>query len=152
MRGIGYTFVVALPGAFAAAFWTLALRFSGTPGALVARLRFPGGTTGLRALGVLLAVLGQLYVALVFAAFVLRSTAHHLYGISGWVKWLAWSVSFVVATAPPLIAALDWARQPARATEWLAARISWPLTVLGGLLLIFRPSTMRFGWGWVPHL
>jgi hypothetical protein len=150
MRGIGYTLVVALPGTFTAAAWTLALRVAGTPGALVARPRIPGISIGLRFLGLLLAVGGQLYVALVFAAFILRSAAHHLQGISGWGQWLPWTVCFVVATAPPLIAMLDWARQPERATQYLAARITWPLTVLGAFLFILRPSLMRLGWGWVP--
>ena len=150
MRGIGYTLVVALPGTFTAAAWTLALRVAGAPGALVARPRIPGITTGLRILGVLLAVSGQLYVALAFAAFILRSAAHHLQGIPGWGQWLPWAVCFTVATAPPLIAMLDWARQPERATQYLAARITWPLTVLGASLFILRPTVMRLGWAWVP--
>ena len=150
MRGIGYTLIVALPGTFAAAAWTLALRVAAAPGALLARPRIRVVSSGLRILGVLLSIGGQLYVALVFAAFILRSATHHLHGVSGWGRYLPWTVCFLVATAPPLIAMLDWGRQPERATQYTAARITWPLTVLGAGLFILHPSIMRLAWAWVP--
>jgi hypothetical protein len=152
MRGIGYTLVVALPGTFCAAAWSLALRVAAAPGALLARPRIPVVSPGLRAVGVLLSLAGQLYVALIFTAFILRSATHHLHGLSGYWRWLPWTVCFVVATAPPLIAMLDWGRQSERATQYLAARITWPLTVLGAALFIWHPAIMRLAWGWVPVL
>ncbi len=152
MHGLAYLFVVALPGSIAAALWTLALRVAGSPGSLVARLSSVCGGSGFRVLGLVLAVLGQLYVALAFAAFVVRSTAHHTPGMAAWARWLTWTVSVIVASAPPLIAALDWARQPPKATQCLAAQITWPLTILGALLFALYPAALRLGWAWVPRV
>jgi hypothetical protein len=150
VRGLGYIFVVALPGTFTAAFWSFVLRLAGLAGELVGRLAKAGGNTVLGAIGLLLAVAGQLYAALIFSAFILRSSANHLHGTHPWIYWLGWTVSGVVATAPPLIAALDWARQPTKATACTAARITWVLTILGAILFIKRPGVLLWAWGWVP--
>lgn len=152
MRGLAYLFVVALPGSIAAAVWTLALRLAGSPGSQLARISILGGSSGFRVLGLLLSVIGQLYAALAFTALIVRSTAHHTPDMATWARWLTWGVSLVVATAPPLIAALDWARQPSKATQCLAARITWPLTIVGALLFALYPAALRLGWAWVPRV
>lgn len=152
VRGLGYVFVVALPGTFTAAAWSFVLRIAGLPGELLGRVASASGSTVLKALGLLLAVTGQLYVALVFALFILRSSIHHLHGTHPWIYWLGWMVTGVVATAPPLIAALDWARQPAKATACTAARITFVLTIAGAILFVRRPALLEWAWGWVPYV
>ena len=150
VRGLGYIFVVALPGTFTAAAWSFVLRIAGLPGELLGRLANTSGSAVLGGIGLLLAVAGQLYAALIFAAFILRSSHHHLQGTHPWIYWLGWTVTGVVATAPPLIAALDWARQPSKATACKAARITWVLTIIVALLFVRRPEVVLWAWGWVP--
>jgi len=150
--GIGYTLVVAIPGMFGAAFWTLLLRLSGAPGELLAKgfrwARIPAAP----ALGYLLSLAGQLYVALCFTALLILASQHHLAGVYGVTYWVGWTVTFFVATAPPLIAAFDWARQPRLAVQHVSVWVTWPLTMIGYTLFMRRPEAMQLAWSWVPKL
>jgi hypothetical protein len=150
--GLGYTLVLSLPGAFAAALWTIPLAIGGTPGAWLTGWLRRRGLSGLAALGLGLTTLGQLYVALIFTAFIVRASSHHLAAVHGPGRWLAWTVGSLIAVAPPLVALLDWARDPGRQIQHSAVRATWVLTALGFVLFLSRPDLLRLGWGWVPQL
>jgi len=152
VSSLGYLFVMAIPGMFAAAFWTLAVGAGGVAGALMGRAGSRTGFWPLSVLGFLLAVAGQSYVAVSFAALMVRATWHHLAGIHGAWRWIGWTVAFLVGTAPPLIALFDWARQPARRLQHLAIRLTWPLTMLGFVALARHGGGAQWPWAWVPAL
>ena len=152
MPGLGYTLVLSLPGAFAAALWTIPLAIGGAPGAWLTGWIRRRGPREVAAVGYGLTILGQLYVALIFTAFIVRSSGHHLATVHGPGRWLGWTVSSVIAVAPPLVAMLDWARDSGREVQHTAVRATWVLTAVSFGVFLARPELLRLGWGWVPYL
>ena len=152
MPGLGYTLILSLPGAFAAALWTIPLAVGGAPGAWLTALLRRRGVAAFAPFGLLLTALGQLYVALIFTAFVVRSNSHHLAAVHGLGYWLGWTVGTVIAVGPRLVAVIDWARDPERQVQHSAARATLVLTALGFVLFLTHPTLLSLGWAWVPYL
>lgn len=152
MRTLGFALLLGFGGILAAAIYTFVIGLAGVPGALLsaaAAKRSPDGATPVW--GLLLTVAGQLYASLVFVALVIHLVESRLSGVTGLGKWVAWSVAFFVAVAPPVIALKDAARAVRRNVQHTATTLTAPLTALGFLLFQFFPALMNAGWGWVPH-
>jgi len=152
MPGLGYALVVGLPGTFTAVAWSLVLGLAGKPGSLVSAMLSALGARPLAWLGVVVSLAAQLYVALIFTVLVIRSASHHLAGVHGAGTWIAWPVAFLVALVPPLVGVLDWGRDPGKAVQHRAIKITAPLSALGFFLFLIRPDLMRLAWNWVPTI
>ena len=152
MPGLGYALVVGLPGTFTAVAWSLVLGLAGKPGGLLSAALTALGARPLAWFGLVVSLAAQLYVALIFTVLVIRSASHHLAGVHGAGKWIAWPVAFVVASVPPLVGVLDWGRDPGKAVQHRAIKITAPLTALGFFLFLVRPDLMRLAWDWVPTI
>jgi hypothetical protein len=153
MGAIGYAILLAFGGTLAAAIWTFVVGFGGAPGAiLTAAAMRRTGATSIPTWGLLLTVAGQLYVSLAFTAFVMQTTTSLLGDSAGLGKWLAWVVTFCVASLPPFIALKDAARAEIKNVQHGATTLTAPLAVIGFFVFLLVPSIRDAAWGWVPHL
>jgi hypothetical protein len=152
MPGLGYALVVGLPGTFTAVVWSLLVGLAGKPGGLLSAALTSLGARPLAWLGVVVGLVAQLYVALIFTVLVLRSATHHLANVHGPGRWIAWPVAFLVASVPSVVGVLDWGRDPARAVQHRAVKITAPLATLGSIAFLIRPALMRLAWDWVPTI
>jgi hypothetical protein len=152
MPGLGFALVVALPGTFTAVAWSLVLGLAGRPGGLLSAALTGLGARPLAWLGVVVSLVAQLYVALIFTVLVLRSASHHLGAVHGPGRWIAWPIAFVVASVPSLVGVLDWGRDPRKAVQHRAIKITAPLATLGSIAFLVRPGLMRLAWDWVPTI
>jgi hypothetical protein len=152
MPGLGFALVVGLPGTFTAVVWSVVVGVAGKPGSLLSVALTRLGARPLAWLGVVVSLGGQLYAALVFTVLVVRSASHHLAGVHGAGKWIAWTVAFLVASVPSLVGVLDWARDPRKAVQHRAIKITAPLSALGFVVFLIRPDLVRLAWDWVPTI
>jgi hypothetical protein len=151
MAAFGYAILLAMIGTLTGALWTFAVGLGGAPGAMLTELALQRkGNRLIPTWGLVLTVLGQAYVALAFVAFVLQTSQSRLAGQSGFGVWVAWIITFFVATAPATIALKDAAREQ-RNVQHGATVFTVPLVTLGFFVFLFAPTIMHAGWGWVPH-
>lgn len=152
MGSIGYAVLLAFVGTLGAAMWTFVVGLAGAPGALLTATAMQrSGATKIPTWGLLATVAGQLYVSLAFTAFVVQTTAAALQNSEGIGKWIAWLVTFFVASAPAFIALKDSARSGMRTVQHGATTLTAPLTAIGFFVFVFAPGVLEAGWGWVPH-
>jgi hypothetical protein len=152
MAAIGYALLLAMIGTFLGALWTFAVGLGGAPGAMLTELAMNRrGERVVPTWSLVLTVLGQSYVSLAWVAFVLQTSQSRLAGQSGFGVWVAWLVTFFVATGPATYALKDAAREQ-RNVQHGATVFTAPLTGTGFFVFLFAPIVMRAGWGWVPHL
>jgi len=130
------------------------LNLAGFPGALVA------GSPGRRSKGRLIfgsvvSALGQSYVYLAFAAFVVNWTmlAARRGDVSG---WLLWPISFLVVVVPMWVtlirARVEAQELPHASAQVEALHLTMLVALLGFFLFVFMPKAMRLGWAWVPYM
>ena len=152
MGAIGDIIFLALGGTLLAALFTFVLGFAGAPGAFLTALAMRRTGSQVTPLwGLLLTVAGQLYASLAFVAFIIQTTSSRLAGVAGFGTWIAWTVTFLVACAPALIALKDAARADVKTVQHDATAFTAPLTALGFLVFVLAPGVLRAGWGWIPH-
>lgn len=152
MSAIGYAILLGFAGTFAAALWTFVIGLAGAPGALLTAAAMRRIATSVIPIwGLLLTVAGQLYASLAFTAFILGTSSSVLANTTGFGKWVAWVVTFCVASAPALIALKDAARAEAKNVQHAATTLTAPLATVGFLVFLFAPRIRALAWGWIPH-
>jgi hypothetical protein len=130
------------------------VNLAGAPGALL------GGSPSARSksrffVGSLVSALGQSYVYLAFVAFVVNWTrlASHRGDVVGFVLW---PVSFLVCFVPIYMCLIrgrvEASEQGHANAQVEALHITVGLTLVGFFVFAFVPSTIRFGWPWIPYL
>lgn len=131
-------------------FASLAIGFGGTPGQLAAERVAPGNGAGLWACFAA-TVVGQLAVALAWAAFLAGSTANWLAAHPSGTPWALWVAAFLAAAVPAHWASQDdgalGGTMQADAAAWTAV-----LADLGFLGLVARPDVREALFGWLPVL
>lgn len=148
MGAIGYAILLGFGGTLAAVIWTFVLGIAGAPGALLtAGVMRRTGATAIPTWGLLITAAGQLYVSLAFAAFVMQTTSSVLADSGGLGKWVAWLVTFFVATSPGFMALKDAARHEEKNVQHFAPTFTAPLTVVRFFVFFFAPSIREAAWG-----
>jgi len=120
----------------------------------------PGGSPGARSksrfiVGSLVSALGQSYVYLAFVAFVVNWTklASHREDVVG---LFLWPVSFLVCFVPIYMCLIrgrvEASEQVDANAQVEALHITVLLTLVGFFVFTFVPSTIKFGWPWIPYL
>lgn len=151
MQAIGFAILLGMIGTFVGALYTFVIGFAGTPGAMLTEIAMRRAKTNLiPTWGLVLTLVGQLYMALAFVAFVVLTTKNHLFGMSGPVTWIAWVVAFYVSTVPGWAALKDSAQAERKNVQRGASAFTAPLSAIGFFLFVFFPSAAARGWPWVP--
>jgi len=143
-------FVFALVANF---LFPIVANIAGLPGALLALSDLR--SKGRRALGVIVAAIGQSYVYLAFVAFVVNWTMLAAKR-EDTIGFLLWPAAFL-AIFCPMANCLGHAQDEAKEAKFVNAQVAaLPLTILAGpigfFVFLFAPSVMRFGWGWLPYM
>lgn len=144
---------VALVGTGVAALFTFVLGFAGFPGRLVVALK---NTIAVVA-GTLLIILAQSYASLIFAAAVIGSARVVLENSTSVTKWAFWMLAVWLSFQPNMIAmrSILNERKPGELmteVDSIATGIACLINVLGAIAFAIFPSTVEWGWGWVPHV
>jgi hypothetical protein len=151
---IGLAILVGFIGTLAAALYTFVIGLAGAPAALLTAAmmeRKRRAPNQVPPLGIVITVASQLYVSLVFVAFVVVSIRSLLGTTSGIASWLVWLVAWWVASAPTSFAMRDAARVEVKNVQHWSMALTSPLTKVAFWLFVLLPSSMELGWGWVPH-
>ena len=100
----------------------------------------------------MLTAAGQLFVSLIWVAFVVESARSQTTG-SGVSPWPVWVAAWWVAGVPTWAAVKDAAqKQPhERTVQDGAIAITAPLAVAGFFVFFLFPPVSNAAWGWVPH-
>ena len=152
----GAVLLMGLGGSVVGRMWTFVIGLGGMPGVALtfkaAMETKPDEQLPLTIPALLITVLGQLYVALVWVAFVVESTRSLGAEYAGVGKWLLWTVAFWAASVPTMGAVRSAARTERKGVQHVATTLTLPLAAIGLLLFIFLPVVLEVAWGWVPHL
>jgi hypothetical protein len=152
LNNIILALLLGVGGFFAAALFTFVIGLAGAPGALLTAAVTRGKTgSEVPAWGVLLTALGQFAASLVWIAALYNSVHGWLDNGSGLGRFLVWVVALIIANAPLAVALKDAAREPNKNVQHVATTIASPLTLIASLVLLFVPSLLEKGFGWVPH-
>jgi len=141
-------------GALASFLSVFILNIAGLPGALMA------GTPGRRSKrrfvsGSIVSALGQSYVYLAFAAFIVNWTllAARRSDVAG---FLVWPFAFLAVLAPIWMnlirARVEHTEYKHASAQLEALHLTVLVTLLGFLVFALMPSVMEAGWGWVPYM
>mgnify|MGYP000748955416 CR=1 FL=1 len=146
--------ILGIGGLFLAAIYTFIIGFAGAPGSIISTIgekRFSNRLVWV--LGVILTIAGQTYIAMAFAVLVINFVRGHFVDVSGFQKWILWTIAFFVANAPASYAVKDayyaW-REQQNNPQHIAIFVTDGLTVIGFFLCLFVPRLIEVGWGWVP--
>lgn len=132
------------------------VNIAGLPGALVA------GKPGIRSKvkfrsGSIIASLGQTYIYLAYASFVISWSAIQINGGNA-NKYLVWIMTFLVIVIPvwkDFIRARIEDKQNNSSysnPQVEGLHLTVPLVLLGFFTLAFAPILMKLLWGWVPYV
>ena len=155
---IGYIVLYALGGTLRAATWTFFIGIAGAPGAFLAYKLAPHeswhhGSVGKGSIiGLLVCVIGQVYVALAFAALGIGLVRTLLANRPDLIGWIFWVVAFVISGLPALFAAKEAASKAEKKTQDVASVITLVLAEIGFFIFVLFPSLMRVGWAWMPYV
>lgn len=154
MKTLFAAVILIVFGLVASFLFVIVLNIAGLPGALLAGFS-DKRSKGRFILGSIVAAIGQSYVYLAFAAFVVNWTmlAAKREDIVG---FLLWPVAFL-AVFLPMLKNLGHARFEAREAKCTNAQVealhlTMLVTPIGFLVFAVAPSVMRFGWGWLPYM
>lgn len=153
MGALGFAIVLGFGGMLLAAVWTFVIGLAGAPGAVLAAMaNKSSGSERFPVWALVVTVSGQLYAALIFIVFVITTTERRVTSNDGVGAWVAWTVTFAVATAPAWIAAKDASKATPRTVQHVGTAFTAPLATAAFFVLLLAPATRNLGWGWLPSL
>lgn len=148
---IGYLAIAAIIASF---LFTFILNLAGLPGALIARNQ-PRAQSWRWFLGFSIAVVGQLYLAAAYVAFIVNWTS---LGIQhqGLAAWLFWPIAFLASIFPVFSnysSAVREADEDNSSNVALDA-LGWTmmLSVPIFFVFVFAPIVMHFAFTWIPYI
>lgn len=142
-------------GTMAAALCTFLIGIAGAPGALLTPKDedWHGGTGAVSYLALAVCAIGQSYIALGFSAFVISFISNKLLvDRPDLIRWILWSVAFVVCLEPSLFGARDAMHRQEKRTQDVAISLTVLIAFIGFGVLFAFPQVAKFGWGWVPFV
>lgn len=148
---IGFLFFGSLLGGIC----TFGVGFAGAPGALIAAIGYKRDSQAAYLVGLVMAILGQSYVALAYMAMMVSGTKLLIAGNPNLYTWPVWVFAWYAAGAPTHFAMKDAATRESTDPmnpQDMAIGFTEVLVNIVFFVFVFAPSVMFAAWWWMPFV